>query len=964
VHTFSGLVSSIARAYRNPDEAYKNSLDNARYMRNDLSIMECLEARQRCTAGLNWHIEVDGPDMPKHKALQERLTSILKRTPRFTEYRRSLLEALWYGRQANQHRFGFIVRNGRKDLYIKKWLPIMGDKLVFRMDDGRNEHSEDQIGIRVGPQHNAGDIIGDRTVVATEAGLAVFLAPWERNLLAVHKHMIEDSAYEDPLSAGSIHGIGIRSRIYWTWFQKQELLGLFMEYLERSALGFEIWYYDDGNPEGKAQAEAVAKNRNGRKNIVLFPVKPGEERSYFVEHIEPGAAGAEALLKVLNEYFGHQQKRYILGQTLTSEAAATGLGSGVAELHLQTMLDIVKYDATNLEETITTDAVDQLKILNEREAANVDVRFVLETENKNADEQLAAYERAWNMGAEIPEKDVMEAISSRMPEPGERTLSNGGGHKEGSTATSVSVPAPKADPAPGMEATIKEELGDQVTEGAGDGESAGGPMQFARDPEGAERFAAFREKDHPRDDGGQFSGGGGSGKKATTSKITIQEAGEGLAGKGYKLLGAAGFHPENDSTRYNVKTPSGKTKQLTSGEIRDIIDGKAPAEAKPVDKRAVKRRTIQQAAALMEGKGYKITGGAEFDMAAGKARYKVQDPQGETMILNADEINSIIDRHARSGDPERYRVNNFKESEHPRDADGKFGDKGGGSSPATKARAKLSSAMRTEKGELTLADGSPVPEHIKKLKLPPAWKNVSISLDPDADLMAQGTDAKGRRQSVYSDSFAMRQAAKKFARVQEMLRKREAVFEQTKQFAQGDDPKAREAAQVMLLVQSMGLRPGSDRDTKAKLQAYGATTLRGEHVIVDGDSVRLKFTGKKGVSLDLPVTDPAVAKMLIDRKKSSGDGRLFQTSDSELRAFSKKLNGGSMKPKDFRTLKGTSLAIEQVNANPDPPANEKEYRKRVMEVAKKVSAVLGNTPTIALQSYIDPTVFSQWRIAA
>jgi phage gp29-like protein len=532
VHTFSGLVSSIARAYRNPDEAYKDSLDNARFMRNDLLIMECLEARQRCVAGLNWHIEVDGPDMPEHKALQTRLTSILKRTPRFTEYRRSISDALWYGRQANQHRFGFVVRDGRKDLYIKKWLPVMGDKLVFRMDDGRNEHAEDQVGVRVGPQHKAGDIIGDRTVVATEAGLAVFLAPWERNLMAVHKHMIEDAAYEDPLSSGSIHGIGIRSRIYWTWFQKQELLALFMEYLERSALGFEIWYYDDGNPEGKAQAEAVAKNRNGRKNIVLFPVKPGEERSYFVEHIEPGAAGAEALQRVLSEYFGHQIKRYILGQTLTSEAAATGLGSGVAELHLQTMLDIVKYDATNLEETITTDVIDQLKILNDRDSANVDVRFVLETENKNADEQLAAYERAYNMGAKIREKDVMEAISAAMPEDGEPYLWNGGaGRQEGSTATSVSVPGTKADAAPGMEATIKEELGDMVEKKPDDLASDGapsGPTQFARsgDPE---RYAGqrglFDESDHPRDEDGKFTSGGGEWKdrQAKPTHTSIQD---------------------------------------------------------------------------------------------------------------------------------------------------------------------------------------------------------------------------------------------------------------------------------------------------------------------------------------------------------------------------------------------------------------------------------------------------------
>jgi DNA topoisomerase IB len=48
----------------------------------------------------------------------------------------------------------------------------------------------------------------------------------------------------------------------------------------------------------------------------------------------------------------------------------------------------------------------------------------------------------------------------------------------------------------------------------------------------------------------------------------------------------------------------------------------------------------------------------------------------------------------------------------------------------------------------------------------------------------------------------------------------------------------------------------------------------------------------------------------------------------------------------------------------DVPKTQAEYRKAVMEVAKKVSSVLGNTPVIALQSYINPSVFGAWKAAA
>jgi len=45
----------------------------------------------------------------------------------------------------------------------------------------------------------------------------------------------------------------------------------------------------------------------------------------------------------------------------------------------------------------------------------------------------------------------------------------------------------------------------------------------------------------------------------------------------------------------------------------------------------------------------------------------------------------------------------------------------------------------------------------------------------------------------------------------------------------------------------------------------------------------------------------------------------------------------------------------------EAPINEKEYKKKVKEVAKQVSAKLGNTPTVALQSYISPVVFAEWK---
>jgi DNA topoisomerase-1 len=298
----------------------------------------------------------------------------------------------------------------------------------------------------------------------------------------------------------------------------------------------------------------------------------------------------------------------------------------------------------------------------------------------------------------------------------------------------------------------------------------------------------------------------------------------------------------------------------------------------------------------------------------------------------------------------------------PRDDSGKWTSGGGSGSKALVP----TKAVPHESGKgmklVHPQNGADIPAHIKALKLPPAWTDVKINPDPNADLLAQGKDAKGRLQSVYSDSHNMRTAAAKFSRIRELIQKRDKIFAQNAANLKSDDPIIRENAAVSALIHSTGIRPGSDTDTGAKKKAYGATTLLGQHVTTDSEgNVVLKFTGKKGVDLSIPVTDSQVADILKERAAKAGpDGKLFNTDDSKLRDYTHTLDGGGFKTKDFRTLKGTSIAIEQIKMLPKP-TNEKEYKEAVKKVATVVSQTLGNTPVITLQAYIDPTVFSGWQ---
>ncbi len=429
VYTSLGRYGLTSKAYLNADEATNHSRVNANRMRVDCGIMEPLEARQRSTALLNWHIEPEDPKSGDQKILAQNLTQIVARTHRFTEMRRCLMDAVWYGRYAVAMKYGSGWIGGKKRIFATHCEPRHGDKLVFRYDDGEHKFQSGQVGIRIGGRRANSFKMGPDTnsqIMSTEHGLVYWLNPAERRTMVVHKHHMEDSPFEEPRFAGQIHGVGIRSKIYWTWYAMTECLQRVLQYLDRAALGVEIWRFPANNPKAKQDVERAAQQHvGGGRSIVLCPVYPGEQADMFgVDHIEPGLGGVDSILNIIKEYFGHKIKRYICGQTLTSEADSTGMGSGVADAHLATFADIVAYDARNLEETLTEDFLRPLQAWNFPKTQNIYMRFVIDTESDNPQAKLAAMKSAWDMGMKLKASDVADMVGSSIPTDDDDQLFN------------------------------------------------------------------------------------------------------------------------------------------------------------------------------------------------------------------------------------------------------------------------------------------------------------------------------------------------------------------------------------------------------------------------------------------------------------------------------------------------------------------------------------------------------------
>lgn len=250
-----------------------------------------------------------------------------------------------------------------------------------------------------------------------------------------------------------------------------------------------------------------------------------------------------------------------------------------------------------------------------------------------------------------------------------------------------------------------------------------------------------------------------------------------------------------------------------------------------------------------------------------------------------------------------------------------------------------------------------------KIKVPPQWTNVYVSqnLDKGTDgLLVRGIDGKGRVQSLYSAEHTANQAAKKWKRVKELAKEMPKL-----DAALGRDAKTNDTAAAVLIMRELGMRPGSTADTGAAKQAYGATTLEARHVFLSPNTktVRFTFTGKGGKKISVSTRNPKVWDAVSRRMKNrEGRDRLFDTNPSECGDYIKRATGKGFMSKDLRTHKAMVVAADMVSKIKRMPKTERDFRKIQLTVGDAVAKQLGNTRTMALNSYIPPMIFDALRV--
>lgn len=217
---------------------------------------------------------------------------------------------------------------------------------------------------------------------------------------------------------GYVGRAGLFRACLWPFLYKSYAVGDFAEFLETYGLPIILGKYMAGaTPEEKASLlRAVAAL--GHDARAIMP----EGMSLEIQKVTGGGEGSHHLAMV--DWADRAQSKAILGQTTSSEAKATGMGSGIATLHGEVRHDILRSDARQVAGTLTRDLVYTLVALNRPGVDNYRrcPRWVFDL---GESEDLAQYAealpklvgvgfkipRAWAHGKlRIPEPDAKEDV--------------------------------------------------------------------------------------------------------------------------------------------------------------------------------------------------------------------------------------------------------------------------------------------------------------------------------------------------------------------------------------------------------------------------------------------------------------------------------------------------------------------------------------------------------------------------
>lgn len=255
---------------------------------------------------------------------------------------------------------------------------------------------------------------------------------------------------------------------------------------------------------------------------------------------------------------------------------------------------------------------------------------------------------------------------------------------------------------------------------------------------------------------------------------------------------------------------------------------------------------------------------------------------------------------------------------------------------------------------------------IQGLVIPPAWRDVWICKDGDGHIQATGFDAAGRKQYIYHPKWHEASAKYKYGRLLSFARVLPTIRRRVQTDLKSDElNKKRVVAAVVRVLDKACLRIGNRQYLEAN-DSRGATTLTVEHIRREDREISFNFKGKSGKQIELKCADDLLAQVIEDCENSEGeflfsyeraDGEFVPVSSADVNAYLLEVSGEYITAKDFRTWRGSVIALKELAEMPD--GLSKTAKKRfIANAVKQTSIALGNTAAVCRSSYIHSAILT------
>lgn len=260
---------------------------------------------------------------------------------------------------------------------------------------------------------------------------------------------------------------------------------------------------------------------------------------------------------------------------------------------------------------------------------------------------------------------------------------------------------------------------------------------------------------------------------------------------------------------------------------------------------------------------------------------------------------------------------------------------------------------------------------IKDLVIPPAWRAVWICPHPNGHLQAVGTDAAGRKQYLYHAQWRARRDAEKFDRMVDFARALPAARRTCTAHLESSDEltRTRVLACAVRLLDHGFFRIGTESYAEEN-ETFGLATMRKEHVHLADHTVEFDYPAKGGKRRLQSIVDPEVFAVVsrLKRRRTGGEellaykggGRWRDVTSADVNEFVKEVVGHEFSAKDFRTWNATVLAAVGLAVSGEAAASKTARKRAASRAVAEVAHYLGNTATVARNSYIDPRVFDRY----